>query len=170
MGPVLNFSRPAPGDLPEAGVGTVQTDGYTRPSSRVMQAGDLDDLVGLPGTPAYARRMETQRADAIARGENPDRVEIEQPAAALVLPEGYGIPDLELIPSSAPVAAPVPPARRVAIYNGKGDTYNVMVESAPDWDTETLLKGHSDDEVKLLLKLAQALGVKIVDKSGEFEL
>ena len=66
------------------------------------------------------------------------------------------------------VAPPPSPKRRIAIYNGKGDTYNVAVESAPDWDTDKMFKGLDEERVRLLLDIASSLEVRTTDKTGDF--
>jgi hypothetical protein len=59
------------------------------------------------------------------------------------------------------------PQRRVAIYVGRGDLYVVTVEAAPDWES---VEGGTfrvePDYVLGLVKLARALDVRIVDKTG----
>jgi len=54
---------------------------------------------------------------------------------------------------------------RVALYVGRGDTYVVAVEAAPDWDSVETFRVEPA-YVLALVKLARALNVKIVDKTG----
>lgn len=57
------------------------------------------------------------------------------------------------------------PSHRVALYVGRGDTYVVAVEQAPDWDAEQTFKVQPE-LVLPLIQMARALGVKISDKTG----
>jgi hypothetical protein len=54
---------------------------------------------------------------------------------------------------------------RVALYVGRGDTYVVAVEAAPDWDAVTTFKVEPA-MVLPLVQLARALKTKIADKTG----
>jgi len=56
-------------------------------------------------------------------------------------------------------------AQRVALYVGRGDTYVISVEEAPDWDAVTTFRV-GPDMVLPLVQLARALRVKIADKTG----
>jgi hypothetical protein len=64
-----------------------------------------------------------------------------------------------------PVQVTEVPAQRVALYVGRGDTYVVSVESAPDWDATQSFKV-PPAQVLPLIYMARALGVKIYDKTG----
>lgn len=158
---------PPPGALPEAGVGTTPTEGLQiGRAAGLHQPGDLLNLSAMPGTPGYAAKMqairELDREQAIARGEDPDRPVISLDSG-LILPESAMPNGTHTEPVPLPAST-----KRVAIYYGKGDTYNLAVESTPDWDTEKLLRALNEDQVKMLLDLAKALGVKYQDKTGDF--
>jgi hypothetical protein len=57
------------------------------------------------------------------------------------------------------------PSQRVALYVGRGDTYVVAIEAAPDWDAVQTFK--VDPSLVLpLIQMARALGVKVSDKTG----
>lgn len=155
-------SRPTWGDLPEAGDGVTKTNGTTQRARNVMREGDLNMLSALPGSASYAERQEILKAQARARGE-PEAVEIVDQPEGLILPDSIPAPAVQVVP-----VVPPTPTKRVAIYYGKSDTYNVAVESAPEWDTDKMFKGLDEQAVTLLLDLAQALGLRVSDKTGDF--
>ena len=128
-----------------------------------------DEISAIPGTPGYERKQAELRRQAAMNGgtEEINSQKRDEALAAqngLVLPEGYTV-------ATEPVllaVAPAPATKRVAIYHGKNDTYNVAVESAPEWDTETMFKQMDEGQVTVIVHLATALGVKISDKTGDF--
>jgi hypothetical protein len=160
MDPIqLATQRADPAVGPNAGDGTVYSGGTMRPAARLPGV-DLNDLAATPGTPAYAKKMAVLREQARAAGD-PD-----EPTPMLILPEQPVLQPHPVEPVLAP--APGPATKRVAIYYGKNDTYNVAVETAPDWDTIFMFKGQDGDGVGILMQLAYHLGVKASDKTGDF--
>lgn len=154
-------SRPQLGDVPGAGEGVTATQGQLRRAVE-FDRGNLDDLSAMPGSPGYAAKMATLKSQALARGDPEEIRALQQEREGLLLPQG---PVLSPEPMPMPV---VSAQKRVAIYYGKNDTYNVAVESSPDWDTVYMFKGYDGDGVRALMQLAYHLGVKVSDKTGDF--
>lgn len=158
---LIAANRPSWGDLQEAGVGVTKTNGQTQRARGVIRDGDLDQLSALPGSASYAERQAILREQARIRGE-PEDVQPEQAPGGLILPEGA------TAPMTPPPVAPPTPTKRVAIYYGKSDTYNVAIEEAPDWDTVTMFKGQTESGIGIIIEMAKALGLKISDKTGDW--
>lgn len=123
----------------------------------------------VPGTPGYSARI--PRPPCYQCGEDhvpnmhynhdwqAEPVHDEPVSASAVMrrpaPAVYDVPE----------GASNSPSQRVALYVGRGDTYVVAVEQAPDWDAVHTFKVEPD-MVLALINLARALGVKISDKTG----
>lgn len=155
-------SRPQLGDVPGAGEGVTATQGQLRRAVE-FDRGNLDDLSAMPGSPGYAAKMATLKSQALARGDPEEIRALQQEREGLLLPQGPVLP-----PEPTPVAVPGAGMKRVAIYYGKNDTYNVAIEESPDWDTDSMFRGMNEDEARLLVKMAKALDVKVSDKTGDF--
>lgn len=117
----------------------------------------LNGIANLPGDPGYLDKI----PPAADLGDAPP------------LPRGTLIPTYagdEVFAAdghdcSAVLIAPRP-QHRVAIYSGRAEnSFNVIVESAPDWDTLTQRRC-TVEEVDLLLGFLDTLGIKTVDKTG----
>lgn len=156
-------ARPRIGDVPTAGEGVVATQGEVRRATNFAM-GDLNDLSAIPGSNGHQTKMAALRQQAIARGDPEELADLNKPM--LILPDA---------PASSPVAVQgvVPATKRVAIYYGRSNrdldpTYNVVVELAPDWDTDFMFREQTGEQVGILIDLAKALDVKVSDKTGEF--
>lgn len=155
-------SRPQLGDVPGAGEGVTATQGQLRRAVE-FDRGNLDDLSAMPGSPGYAAKMATLKSQALARGD-PEEVRALQ-QETLVLPEQTQIQQIAIGDIPIPVVTPM---KRVAIYYGKSDTYNVAIEESPDWDTIKMFKEQTEGGIQIILGMAEALGLKVQDKTGDW--
>jgi hypothetical protein len=133
---------------------------------------DLHSLAVVPGTPGYNSRIPKppcyQCGDDHHPGVDyghdwmPEPVTVvhDEPVSATAMrrPQVY---------DPQPVQATVAeiPQQRVALYVGRGDTYVICVETAPDWDAVQTFKV-SPLQVPPMISMARALGTKIMDKTG----
>lgn len=132
-------------------------------------APDLHSLAMVPGTPGYNARI--PKPPCYTCGEDhhanmsynhawePEPVHDEPVAAAAIMRRP--VPDVYVPAESAVPSA----SQRVALYVGRGDTYVVAVEQAPDWDSTATFKV-VPEAVMPLVSMARALGVKVMDKTG----
>jgi hypothetical protein len=135
-------------------------------------APDLHSLAMVPGTPGYNARI--PKPPCYTCGEDhhanmtynhawePEPVHDEPVSASAIMRRP--VPDVFVTPETTP-STPTQSLQRVALYVGRGDTYVVAVEKAPDWEAETTFKVEPD-RVLALVNMARALGVKISDKTG----
>jgi hypothetical protein len=128
---------------------------------------DLHDLAMVPGSPAYRARIPKppcwQCGEDHFAGRSYDHD--WQPEPVSVHDEPVSAAAITRRPVMVAERADSAASRRVALYVGRGDTYVVAVESAPDWDT--LLSFRVSAELVLpLVTLARALEVKVADKTG----
>lgn len=154
-------ARPRIGDVPTAGEGVVATQGEVRRATNFAM-GDLNDLSAIPGSNGHQTKMAALRQQAISRGDPEELADLNKPA--LILPDAPA--SVEVVGAASLVD--ITPRKRVAIYYGRGDTYNLVVETSPDWETETMLKALEADDVRMLLNLVKALDVRLADKTGDF--
>lgn len=154
-------SRPQLGDVPGAGEGVTATQGQLRRAVE-FDRGNLDDLSAMPGSPGYTAKMATLKSQALARGDPEEIRALQQERDGLLLPQGPVLP-----PEPTP-ASDVAGRRRVAIYYGKNDTYNLVIETSPDWDSEYMFRGRNKEQIEMLVDLAVHLGIRVTDKSGDF--
>ena len=131
-----------------------------------QSSSDLHNLAMVPGSPAYNQRIPKPPCWQCGEDHFPGRsydhpwtAEIEQ-----VHDEPVSATSVIRRPQTIDVQAPPVPFR-VALYVGRGDTYVVAVEYAPEWDTRTAFRVPSD-QVMPLIEMARALEVKITDKTG----
>jgi hypothetical protein len=134
-------------------------------------APDLHSLAMVPGTPGYNARI--PKPPCYMCGEDhhanmtynhawePEPVH-DEPVSASAIMRRPALDVVEPAPAN-PLAAS--PQQRVALYVGRGDTYVVSVETAPDWDATETFKA-TEGKVLPLIWMARALGVKVVDKTG----
>ena len=137
------------------------------------QSRDLHGLAMDPSSPNYRSRIPPPPCIRCGEDHFPGR-SYDHPWTAEVV-EVHDEP----VAASAVLRRSTPPVptydaeshavalRRVALYVGRGDTYVVAVEAAPDW--ESMEGGTFRVEaayVLALVKLARALDIKIVDKTG----
>lgn len=141
-----------------------------RPVPTVGGARDLHDLAMVPGSPAYNARI--PRPPCYACGEDhfpgreynhpwiegPSQVHDEPVSASAVLRRPPTAQTVEVVPLADS-------ARRLALYVGRGDTYVVAIETAPDWDSIQSFKV-TPEQVLPLVNIARALGAKVADKTG----
>lgn len=166
-GPAIDLGEPEPGALRRA-----------RADDRVVRMPDgsmrrVDELSTVPGTSSYASKVPPPPCfkcgeDHVPNGRY-DHPWMAEPRVISGDPQVHQMIHDMAAPSPYSQAATVSvqevPQRRVAIYVGKGETYVVAVESAPDWDTQEAFKV-PEDRVLGLVRLARALGVKVADKTG----
>lgn len=131
-----------------------------------------DEISALPGTPGYERKQAELRRQAVMNGGSEEinsqkRDEVLAQQNGLVLPENYSAttaPEPVLLS-----VTPAAPTHRLGIYYGRDpDTYNVIVETAPDWENAKVFKSKSKDETELMIELTRAVGIRVADKTGEF--
>lgn len=158
-------SRPQLGDVPGAGEGVIATQGQLRRAVE-FDRGNLDDLSAMPGSPGYAAKMATLKSQALARGDPEEIRALQQEREGLLLPQGPVQPPVEVVGSASLVD--ITPRRRVAIYYGKSNTYNVAIEESPDWDTIKMFKEQTEGGIQIILGMAEALGLKVQDKTGDW--
>jgi len=133
---------------------------------RTSGSSGLRDLAMTPGTPGYNSRIPKPVCHACGEDHWPNR-EYDHPWT----PEPVAIHDEPVSATSVVrrptvIDAPEPTVQtRVALYVGRGDTYVVAVEEAPDWDATTTFKVEPA-MVLPLVQLARALHAKIADKTG----
>lgn len=138
-----------------------------RPVQTVGGSRDLHDLAMVPGSAAYRARIPRppcfQCAEDHVAGQaydhdwmpEPQPVHDEPVAASAVLRRS----------PSTQVVEVAQPNQRLALYVGRGDTYVISVEQAPDWDAVSTFKV-PPEMVMPLINLARALGTRISDKTG----
>lgn len=138
-----------------------------RPVQTVGGSRDLHDLAMVPGSAAYRARIPKppcfQCGEDHVAGQaydhewmaDPPPVHDEPVAASAILRRG----------PSTQVVEVAQPNQRVALYVGRGDTYVLSVETAPDWDAAVTFKVEPD-MVMPLINMARALGTRISDKTG----
>lgn len=126
---------------------------------------DLHDLAMVPGSPAYRARIPRPPCWQCNEDHFPGRAYDHewQPEPLAVHDEPVSATAINRRPAIdiERVSAP----NRVALYVGRGDTYVVAVEAAPDWDALKTFKV-APDMVLPLIEIARALGAKIADKTG----
>jgi hypothetical protein len=134
-------------------------------------APDLHSLAMVPGTPGYNARIPKPPCYQCGEDHLPNheyghawRSEPihDEPVSATAIMHRTA-PDVLVAPVEP--TTPGAPLQRVALYVGRGDTYVVTVERAPDWDTVESFRA-SEGKVLPLIWMARALGVKVVDKTG----
>lgn len=124
---------------------------------------DLHGLAMQPGTPGYNSRIPKPPCVACGEDHFPNRTYDHEWIGEMVHDEPVSATVRRVTPTVVEVASGS--QFRVALYVGRGDTYVVSVESAPDWDADHSYKVEPR-EVLLLISLARALGVKVADKTG----
>lgn len=141
------------------------------PTGDIRPGGDLHSLAMIPGTPGYNARI--PRPPCYRCGEDhvpglaydhdwsgePPAVH-DEPVSATAMRRSVPVFDVMPAPSH-----PEPPNQRVALYVGRGDTYVIAVERAPDWDAAQTIKVEPDMVVPMMA-LVRALDIKISDKTG----
>jgi hypothetical protein len=126
----------------------------------------LDELATNPASPSYRERIPPPPCHQCGEDHMPNR-SYDHPW----LPEPRVIsadPQVQAIVAAShasPVPTAAPPPTRVAVYVGRGETYVVAVEAAPDWDATETFKV-PPPQVMPLIRLARALGVRVQDKTG----
>jgi hypothetical protein len=134
---------------------------------------DLHNLAMVPGTPGYNARIPKPACFTCGEDHHPN-VDYGHPwaaepvhdepvsASAIMRRPPPDVPVAE--PSDFPAVQPVL-QQRVALYVGRGDTYVIAVEQAPDWESAQTFKVQPEQVVPLI-QMARALGVKVFDKTG----
>jgi len=132
---------------------------------------DLHNLAMVPGTPGYNSRIPKPPCYRCGEDHHPNmdyghpweaEPVHDEPVSASAIMRRPALDAGAVIPEPA---SNISPGQRVALYVGRGDTYVISVERAPDWDADTTFKV-SPDMVVSLIAMARALGVKISDKTG----
>jgi len=133
------------------------------------QSRELHGLAMDPGSPSYRARIPPppcfQCGEDHVPGHSYDHAWMAEPAQ--VHDEPVAAAPTYRRTQTVDVLAAADVSRRVALYVGRGDMYVIAVEEAPEWDV--VEGGNFRVEpayVLSLVKLARALGVKIVDKTG----
>lgn len=124
---------------------------------------DLHGLAMVPGSAGYNSRIPKPPCVACGEDHFPGRGYDHEWIGEMVHDEPVSATVRRVTPTVVEVASAS--QFRVALYVGRGDTYVVSVESAPDWDADQSYKVEPR-EVLLLISLARALGVKVADKTG----
>lgn len=140
---------------------------------RPATSNDLHSLAMSPDSPSYRARIPPPPCSRCGEDHFPGR-QYDHPWTQ----EAEPVHD-EPVAASAVLRRPAPQMptydaeshavslRRVALYVGRGDTYVVAVEAAPDWESvESGTFRVEPGYVLALVKLARALDIKIVDKTG----
>jgi len=143
------------------------------PSADIRTAsGNLHSLAMIPGTPGYNSRIPKPPCYRCGEDHMPghdyghpweDQPVHDEPVSATAImtrpaPSVHG-PEVQRFPNHESAT------RRVALYVGRGDTYVVAVEEPPDWDSVDTFKVRAA-LVLPLVRLARALGTKVMDKTG----
>jgi hypothetical protein len=130
---------------------------------------DLHSLAMVPGTPGYTERIPRPPCYKCGEDHLPNHdyghawqsepIHDEPVTASAIMrrpaPED-SIAQQGFIPSTA---------RRVVLYVGRGDTYVLAVEEAPDWEAVHTFKVEPY-LVLPLVRMARALDTKVMDKTG----
>jgi hypothetical protein len=127
---------------------------------------ELHELAMNPGSPGYRARIPPPPCYACGEDHFPTRTydHAWQPEPLPIHDEPVSASAIvrrpQLIEQQVDVSA-----RRVALYVGRGETYVVAVEAAPEWDAVISFKVQPE-QVLPLVALARALEVKVADKTG----
>jgi len=140
----------------------------------------VDDLATTPASPGYRSKMPPPPCFKCGEDHHPnkryDHPYMQEPHVISADPQVHQMVDRvrqegALEHGNQPYVnaevreVPGTPAKRVAVYVGRNDTFVVAVEAAPDWDaTETFKVG--EKEILLVVQVVRALGVKVSDKTG----
>lgn len=162
QGDALDMFRAMRPELPQ-----VVSDGV-RPAGNLPQGQrDLHSLAMVPGTPGYNSRIPLPPCAACGEDHVPTH-EYGHPWMAQQFhdePVSAGaVSRRPVVPLNATAAEPLADVR-VAVYVGRGDTYVVAAEMAPDWETVRSFKV-MPELVMPMVNLARALGIKVSDKTG----
>lgn len=149
------MGRPSPPQSPDI-----------RPARGEINGIALDELSASPASPAYRSKLPPPPCFKCGEDHIPGRTyghnwepePLPEPQQSYV----HAIPQGSFTP---PPATPPAAQRRVAVYVGRGDTFVVAVEEAPEWDAVETFKV-AEDRVLDLVKLARALDIKVQDKTG----
>lgn len=114
--------------------------------------GDVGEIAMGPGDPGWNAKIPPPEKDA-STVEALEELKAQIPSDLVAA----GVPN-----TPAPDA---PVTKRVAFYCGRGESFVVAVEEAPDWDMVESWK-HDGATVLVIQKVLQALGIKTQDKTG----
>lgn len=159
QGDALEMFRAMRPEVPQ-----VAPDGV-RPAGNLPQGQrDLHSLAMVPGTPGYNSRIPLPPCAQCGEDHVPTH-DYGHPWMAQQFhdePVSAGPVSRRPVPIAA---APIEYDVRVAVYVGRGDTYVVAAEIAPDWETVRSFKV-MPEIVMPMVNLARALGIKVQDKTG----
>jgi hypothetical protein len=136
-----------------------------------QSSSDLHSLAMVPGSPEYRSRIPDPPCTRCGEDHFPGRAYDHpwtgEPAQVHDEPVAASAVMRRTAPQMTTIDVDATTLRRIALYVGRGDLYVVSVEVAPDWDS---VDGGTfrveAAQVLVLVRLARALGIKIVDKTG----
>jgi len=143
-------------------------------------ARSVDDLATTPASPGYRSKMPPPPCFKCGEDHQPnkryDHPWMQEPHVISADPEVHQMIDRvrqegarehgnQPYVNGEVREVPTTPAKRVAVYVGRNDTYVVAVEEAPDWDSVETFKV-IEDQLLAMVQMARALGVKVQDKTG----
>lgn len=131
-----------------------------KPTSSFPEASGFQYERVTPSSPTYRSMIPPPPCAHCSEDHHPGRT-YDHPYT----PESPSHQQVTMPGAPPPVAPPSVTSKRVAVYVGRGDTYVVAVEQAPDWDMTESWKV-ADTGVMPLIRLARAVGIKVVDKTG----